>query len=194
VRRAREAERVETDLELAARCARADRSAQRELFDREIDHVHATLYRVLGPSRDHDDLVQEAFLQVFRSIGSYRGEARLSTWIARVTAHVAHGHLATRRPVPVWIEAVPEPASSDAPIADSALARAAVRRTYELLAELEPTLHLAFALHVLDGRTLEEVARMMDSSLVATKSRIWRARRRLRRDPAVRALLGDDVE
>jgi RNA polymerase sigma-70 factor (ECF subfamily) len=194
VRRAQAAVREETDVALAARCSAGDRTAQRELFDRELYGVHATLYRTLGPCRDHDDLVQEAFLQVFRSIGGYRGEARLATWIARVTAHVAHRFLASKPPTAVWLEAIPEPASSDAPLPDGALARAAVRRTYELLAELEPTVHLAFALHVLDGRPLEEVARLMDASLVATKSRVWRARRRLRRDPSVRALLEPNVE
>ena len=58
-----------------------------------------------------------------------------------------------------------------------------------LLAELEPAMRLAFTLHALDGQPLEEVAVAMKSSVVATKSRVWRARRRMRRDAAVAALL-----
>ena len=72
------------------------------------------------------------------------------------------------------------------------LARHAVARMYQILGELEPKVRLAFALQVLEGHPLEEVAAMMESSIVATKSRIWRARRRLRRDPAVSALLGEE--
>ncbi len=180
------------DVELAARCARGERPSQRQLFDREVDRVHATLYRILGPTRDLEDLVQDVFLEVFRSIASYRGEAKLATWIGRVTAHVAYGYLSTRRPATAWLEAVPEPAASDAPSDHQAALRRAMRRVHELCAELEPKVRLAFSLHVLDGQPLGEVAVAMRSSLVATKSRVWRARRHMRRDPAVSAILGEE--
>jgi RNA polymerase sigma-70 factor (ECF subfamily) len=181
------------DVELAARCARGERAAQRHLFDREVDRVHATLYRILGPTRELEDLVQDVFLEVFRSIASYRGDAKLSTWIGRVTAHVAYGHLSSKRPPSAWLEAVPEPEASDAPSDHQASLRRAMRRVHELLAELEPKVRLAFSLHVLDGQSLSDVAVAMQSSLVATKSRVWRARRHMRRDPAVSAILGEET-
>ncbi len=181
--------RVSPDLDLASRGASGDRQAQRELFDREVDHVHATLYRILGPNRDVEDLVQDVFFEIFRSLGSYRGEAKLSTWTGRVTAHVAYGYLSSKRPAPVWLESVPEPEAPGPTAERRALARAAVRRMYAMLAELEPAMRLAFTLHALDGQPLEEVAVAMRSSVVATKSRVWRARRRMRRDEAVAALL-----
>ena len=177
------------DLELAARCAAGDRASQLALFDHEVDRIHATLYRILGPNRDLEDLVQETFLEVFRSLASYRGEAQLSTWIARLTAHVAFRYLSTRRPAAACLDAVPEPAAPGPSAEGRALARHAARRMYDILAELEPKVRLAFALQVLEGHSLDEVAAMMGSSLVATKSRIWRARRRLRRDPIVAELL-----
>jgi RNA polymerase sigma-70 factor (ECF subfamily) len=183
---------IEIDADLAARCAAGDRVAQRELFEREIDRVHATLYRLLGPCRDLEDLTQEAFLEIFRSLATFRGEARLATWLSRITAHVAYRYLSTRKPPTAWLEAVEEPASPVASAERSMLARDAVRRLYEILTELDPVVRLAFALHVLEGHTLEQVSDFMQSSLVATKSRVWRARRRLRRDPAVMALLNRD--
>lgn len=189
MRRAGEAPQADADLRFAGQCAAGDRAAQRELFDREVDHVHATLYRILGPCRELEDLVQDVFLEVFRSLASYRGEAKLATWIARVTAHVAYGYLSRKRPTPVWLEAVPEPEGPGPSVEHRALAREAVRRLYTMMSDLAPPVRLAFSLHVLDGRSLEEVALMMDCSLVATKSRVWRARRQLRRDPVVSALL-----
>jgi RNA polymerase sigma-70 factor, ECF subfamily len=182
------------DLEVAARCARGDRAAQRHLFDREVDRVHATLYRVLGPSRESEDLVQDVFLEVFRSIASYRGDARLATWISRVTAHVAYGHMAKKRPAAARLESVPEPESPEPPSDQQAAVRRAMRRVHELLGDLDPKVRLAFCLHVLDGQPLTEVAAAMRATLVATKSRVWRARRQLRRDPAVRAILGEEAE
>lgn len=181
------------DLEVAAGCARGDRNAQRQLFDREVDRVHAVLYRILGPTRDLEDLVQDVFLEVFRSIASYRGDARLSTWIGRVTAHVAYGYLASRRPAAARLESVPEPPATDAPSDQQAALHRAMRRVHELLDELDPTVRLAFCLHVLDGQPLTEVAAAMRATVVATKSRVWRARRHMRRDPAVRAILGEEA-
>jgi RNA polymerase sigma-70 factor (ECF subfamily) len=180
------------DVELAARCARGERVAQRQLFDREVDRVHATFYRILGPTRELEDLVQDVFLEVFRSIASYRGEAKLSTWISRVTAHVAYGYLSSKRPPAAWLEAVPEPEAPGAPSDHQAALRRAMRRVHELCNELEPKVRLAFSLHVLDGQPLAEVAAAMRSTLVATKSRVWRARRHMRRDPAVSAILGEE--
>ncbi len=67
------------DLGLAGRCAAGDRAAQNQLFQDYRLRVHATLYRILGSNRDMEDLVQDAFLQVFQSISSFRGEAKLGT-------------------------------------------------------------------------------------------------------------------
>lgn len=186
---AAQSQRVATDREVVNRCVAGDRAAQRALFDREIDRVHAILYRLVGPSSELEDLAQEAFTEVFRSLSSFRGDARLSTWIARVTAHVAYRHFASKRPTPASLDAVAEPAAGAVPADEQMGARRALHRVYALMAELEPAVRIAFSLHVLDGRSLEEVAAMMDASLVATKSRVWRARRRLRRDPDVCALL-----
>lgn len=182
------------DIEVAARCARGDRAAQRHLFDREVDRVHATLYRILGANRDLEDLVQDVFLEVFRSLSSYRGEAKLSTWIARVTAHVAYGYLSRKRPMAARLESVPEPESADPPSDQQAALRRAMHRVHELLAALDPKVRLAFCLHVLDGQPLTEVSAAMRATLVATKSRIWRARRHMRGDPAVSAVLGEETE
>src|SRR5262245_38006729 len=85
------------DLRLADRCVSGDRAAQRELFHREKRRVHGILYRVLGSNTDMEDLVQEAFIEVFRSLERFRGEALLSTWIDRITVRVAYAYLSQRR-------------------------------------------------------------------------------------------------
>ena len=107
---------------------------------------------------------------------------------------MAYGHLARKRPATAWLESVPEPESTDPPSDQQAALRRAMRRVHELLVDLDPKVRLAFCLHVLDGQPLTEVATAMRATLVATKSRVWRARRQLRRDPAVRAVLGEEAE
>jgi RNA polymerase sigma-70 factor (ECF subfamily) len=182
------------DLALAGLCAGGDRAAQRELFRSHRRQVHATLYRVLGSNRDMEDLVQEAFIEIFRSLDRFRGEARLSTWIDRITARVAYHYLRRKRPEPVRLESVPEPADADATAEQRAQGREAARRLYRILDRLDPAQRIAFALHVIDDRPLREVADVTESSLVATKSRVWRARRELekraRKDPVLAAFVG----
>ena len=73
------------------------------------------------------------------------------------------------------------------------LLKEAARRLYGELDQMDPTLRLAITLHVIDGRPVAEVAQIMDASVVATKTRVWRARRYLekcaQRDPALAAFL-----
>lgn len=169
--------RAPNDLALAERCASGDRVAQRELFQREKRRIHATLYRVLGSNTEMEDLMQEAFIEVFRSIDRFRGEAQLSTWIDRITVRVAYAHLGRRRVRPARLEAVPEPAISDPSAERRMVLRETAHRLYELLDRLEPKMRIAFSLHAIDGRPLKEIAELMSASLVATKTRVWRARR-----------------
>ena len=178
---------VESDLGLATRCASGDRSAQRQLFQDYRQCVHATLYRILGSNRDMEDLVQEAFLQVFQSIRGYRGEARLVSWIARVTARTAYGYLSSKRAPTVALEAVPEAPSGRPGAEREVMAREALRRLYGALDRVEAKQRIAFTLHVIDGKSLREVAEITDATVVATKTRVWRARKeigkRARKDP-----------
>lgn len=174
------------DLELAKRSYEGDRTAQKQLFNDHKTRVHATLYRILGSNQDMEDLVQDAFIEVFKSLRSFRGDAKLSTWVNRITTRVAFAYISKRKPRAEDIDNVP--VSADTATSDrQATARDALRRLYSVLERLDPKYRVAYALHVIDGRPMKEVAAMMDASLVATKSRVWRARRdvekRARRDP-----------
>ena len=79
------------DVLLVDRCLTGEPAATRELFRRHRPRVHACLFRVLGTNRDMDDLLQEAFLQVFQSLRNWRAEASLATWIDRVTVSATDG-------------------------------------------------------------------------------------------------------
>jgi RNA polymerase sigma-70 factor (ECF subfamily) len=179
---------------LVARCLGGERLAERELFRRERARVHATLYRCLGASRELEDLLQETFLEVFRSLGRWRAEAKLSTWIDRIAVRVAYRHLAAKKAlgaagVASPLDLVPEPVAREAPADARAHAREGVRRLYAALAQLTPAARLAFTLHMIDGRPLAEVAKLVGSSRVATKVRVWRAQKLLERMAAEDAVL-----
>jgi RNA polymerase sigma-70 factor, ECF subfamily len=175
------------DLELARRCAGGDREAQLALFEQQRGQVHRTLFRIMGSNRQMEDLAQDTFVEILRSIGSYRGESSLKTWVDSVAARVAFRYLSRRAPRAPHIAAVSELRAPSTEPEQHADARAAMRSLYGVLDRLEPKYRIAYALHVVDGRPIGEVARVMRVSLVAAKNRVWRARRmvneRARRDP-----------
>lgn len=180
---------AESDLELARRCVAGDAAAQRELFREHRTRVHRTLYRILGSNRDIEDLIQDAFIEVFKSLASFRGEAKLSTWITRITARVAMAYIGRRKPQAQSLEALP-PIDSGQPSAEELTTlREASRRLYQALERVDKKHRVAFALHVIEGLPLREVAAVTESSLVATKSRVWRARREIERRAAKDPLL-----
>lgn len=184
------------DLMLVDRCLDGEQAAARELFRRQRSRIQATLYRILGSNRDMDDLLQETFIQVFRSLESFRGEARLSTWIDRIAVRVAYRYLSTSKRIGPTLEMVDEPDSAESEPDRRALAREGVRRFYAALADQPPAGRIAFALHAVEGRSISEVADMLGASVTATKLRVWRTRRALFKlaaeDPILRGFLNED--
>ncbi|HUJ63629.1 MAG TPA: RNA polymerase sigma factor [Kofleriaceae bacterium] len=181
------------DVLLVDRCLTGEPAATRELFRKHRARVHGSLYRVLGTNQDMDDLLQEAFLQVFQSLRGWRAEASLATWIDRVAMRVAFRYLTRRgRRVPIDPSADDDAiAGGDEPGARRQLARDGVKRLYAALDELSPAARLAFTLHEIDGRPLAEVAELVGSSVTATKLRVWRARRRIEAIAAEDAVLSE---
>jgi len=138
------------DLELVQRCVAGDRQAQRTLFARERDHVHWTLFRILGHSQHLEDLIQDAFLEVFRSLSTFRGESQLSTWVERCTVRVAYGYFRRKALVP-RLEPVHEVVNGAPSAEQRVIQREAARRLYALLDRLEPSQRIAYTLHQLDS-------------------------------------------
>jgi RNA polymerase sigma-70 factor (ECF subfamily) len=181
------------DRELVAHCIAGNRSLQRRLFEREKRRVQATLFRILGSNQHVDDLLQDIFIAVFRGLATFRGESSLSTWIDRCAVRAAFAHLRSKRGRH-HLELVPEEMPADAPSAERlALAREATRHLYETLEQLEPKQRLAFTLHAIDDRPLSEVAALMGATVMATKARVWRARRYLEKRALVDPVLVDYV-
>ncbi|MGE0547856.1 MAG: RNA polymerase sigma factor [Kofleriaceae bacterium] len=192
------------DVLLVDRCITGEPAATRELFRRHRARVHACLFRVLGTNRDMDDLLQEAFLQVFQSLRSWRAEASLATWIDRVSVRVAYRYLSrrSRRVITAPLELDTDGGDGDldgatisvGPGAQRQLARDGVRRLYAVLDEMSAAARLAFTLHAIDGRSIAETAELVGASVTATKLRVWRARRCIETAAAKDPVLSEFIE
>jgi RNA polymerase sigma-70 factor (ECF subfamily) len=158
--------------------------------------VHHTLFRILGQNRDLEDLLQDAFLEIFRALPSFRGDSSLARWCQTIATRTAYLAISRRKPPAVELELVEDAlADGDPDAARVAHARQAARRLYSSLERLDPKHRIAFALAVIDGLSLAEVAELTESSVVAVKTRVWRARRevmkRAAKDPILSSYLAD---
>lgn len=188
----------ESDRELARRAAAGDRRAQHDVFAQQKASVHRALFRILGSNRDVEDLVQDAFIAIFRALPSYRGDSALTRWCLTITTRVAFAYISRRKPASVDLALVEEILPGGLDVQRQVHAREAARRLYAALDRIEPKQRIAFALAKIDGRTLEEVAEMTESSLFAVKTRVWRARKtlyaRAKKDPVLAPYLGEFAE
>lgn len=180
-------EQREADRRLLAEVATGRPAALRALVQQHQRAVFAVLSRTLGGRADRalvEDLAQETFLRVFRAIGRFDpdGSARLSTWILRIATNLAIDELRRKRPVLEALppaERVPErSAHGGADRLDER--RRIVERIDAALAELKPEFRAAFVLREFHGLQYREIATMLEIDLGTVKSRISRARTRLR--------------
>jgi RNA polymerase sigma-70 factor (ECF subfamily) len=162
--------------------------------------VQGVIGRLVGPTPDFEDLVQTTFLEALANLGRFRGEAKLSTWLCGIAVHVAHHHLRAgkvRRHVPLELVAeqhVQRPSAE--PAADRLLeSRHLAGRLHALLDRVGPKKRIALLLYVLEDRSVEEIAALMKATQTATRSRMYFARRELRKlvkaDPELRELVAE---
>jgi RNA polymerase sigma factor (sigma-70 family) len=155
-------------------------------FEEHRPHVRAVAYRMLGSVSEAEDAVQEAWIRLSRSDAG--AVENLRGWLTTVVARVCLDMLrtrASRREDPLDVH-VPDPIVARAisgenggPEADAMLADSVGLALLVVLEKLEPAERLAFVLHDVFGMTFEEIAPVVDRSVVATRQLASRARRRV---------------
>src|SRR5689334_8822480 len=126
----------EQDLELAQRAASGDRAAQRELFVVQRVNVHRALFRILGSNREIEDLLQDAFIEIFRALPSFRGDSKLSRWCQTIAIRSAYLAISRRRPPAVDLALVEDGIAGDADVRRHVQIREATRRLYAALDQI----------------------------------------------------------
>ena len=166
------------DRELLERCRRHEPGAFEDLVERTHQQVYTLAYRLMGDRYEAEDVAQEAYLRVHRSLRGFRGDARFETWLHRIVANVALNHLRKKgrfgdpTDEPERVVRVPSgPSTDDVPERDE------LRRA---LAALPPGQRAAVVLKDIYGFTAQEIADRMETSEGAVKVRLHRARRTLR--------------
>lgn len=184
---------------LVRQAQRGDEQAKGELFKRYRGEVARIALRSLGPDAELDDVVQEAFIQIFRSIEGFRGDAKFSTWLYRLVTNVARMHLRKRRVRPLIADGVsPESAQRGDPAGspESAAERNwRVRRLYQHLDTLSEKKRTVLVLHDLEGLLPVDIAQIVSAPVLTVRTRLFYARRELyaalAQDPELAALAAE---
>lgn len=160
---------------------RGEAGAFRELFRLHRERVHRLVYRLVGHSPDIDDLVQTVFVEGFRSLPAFRGEALFSTWLGRIAVRVTMHAVKKPRLATAPLDLAADAQHDGAGPEQTATDREGLARLDGMLAALRPKPRTAFVLHVLEGHSMEEIAVMVSASVAAVKVRVHDARREIER-------------
>jgi RNA polymerase sigma-70 factor (ECF subfamily) len=176
-----------TEAEAIRRAQAGDSAAFDFLYQLHSRRVYALCLRMVNNPADAEDLMQEAFLQLFRKIGTFRGESAFSTWLHRMTVNVVLMRLRKKSlPTDSLEETLDPEAENSSPKRDvgapdlrlsGAVDRVNLERSIE---QLPPGYRTVFVLHDVQGYEHNEIADIMGCSVGNSKSQLHKARTRLR--------------
>ncbi len=169
------------EVKLARQVGQGERRAFEEFVDLFGARVHRLVRRYIANESDAEDVVQEIFLDLYRSIGSFRGESTLATWVYRVALNhcLRHREHATP-PLQSLDEAGPEPVARDDDPARHAARRELSCQVHVALDDLSAVQRDVIILHELHGLTYRECAAVLGVPVGTVKSRLANAFRSLR--------------
>jgi RNA polymerase sigma-70 factor (ECF subfamily) len=188
VARTRPIDTVElTEAEAIRRAQQGDADAFERIYRLHNRRVYALCLRMVGNTAEAEDLAQEAFLQLFRKIATFRGESAFSTWLHRLSVNVVLMRLRKKTLVETSLDetADAEEESSgprkDIGGPDLRLSGSVDRVNLERAVEkLPPGYRSIFVLHDVQGYEHNEIATIMKCSIGNSKSQLHKARMRLR--------------
>ena len=176
------------------RAMAGDTRAFGELYQLHRRDVARLANRLLGPRGDLDDVIQEVFIQVFRSLPGFRAESRFTTWLHRVTVNVTLMHLRAAKSRPQLAPEAPAdltPSESDSPL-DGVARNERLRALYKILDGITDKKRVVFVLHDLEGVAAGEIAKMVGAPVLTVRTRLFYARREvyaaMANDPALDAI------
>ncbi len=176
---------VDPEQVLIDRCRAGDAVALQEVYQRNRSAVYGVAARMITNQADREEIVQDVFLEVFRSLAGFRGTSKLSTWIRRVTVNVILQHI-RRKGRRVALRLVNEPPEQVAldpdatgpatPEAD-ALRRERQEAVERALSRLSPKKRIALIMADFEGLSSVEVAAAVGAPALTVRTRLFYARR-----------------
>jgi RNA polymerase sigma-70 factor (ECF subfamily) len=180
-------ERGDAELSLVQRAQQGEEEAFATLFELHKRRVYSVCLKMTKDVTAAEDMTQEAFLQVFRNIATFRGDSTFPTWLHRVAVNTVLMNLRRRKSPPMV--SLDEPVSFESPslkrdfgkndpnlsgVIDRIFLRRAIR-------ELPAGCREIFGLHSVEGYQHHEIAELLHCSIGNSKSQLYRAKRKMRK-------------
>jgi len=177
--------RVDPQLGLVARAQAGDGQAFATLFEQHKKRVYSLCLLMTGDIADAEDLTQDAFIQVFRKLGTFRGDSAFSTWLYRVAVNTVLMSLRKRKPKQVSLDEpvcidhsyVPRDFGRIDPELSGTVDRIALIRVIKNLPE---GYRKIFLLHEVEGYQHHEIASLLHCSVGNSKSQLHKAKLKIR--------------
>ncbi len=165
---------MQDEYRLVDGCRRQDRTVQRQLYERFAGKLFVVCKRYIKDADEAEDVLQDAFVKIYRHIDSFRFECPLEAWLKRVVINTALKHLRKNKP---WEN--PADVQEMAPLlpqADESLPALNYQYLLRLIQELPPGCRTVFNLYAIEGYNHPEIAEMLDIAEGTSKSQYARAR------------------
>lgn len=174
-----------TDLELVKRAQEGDPEAFAALFSAHKARVYSICLRMTNNTAQAEDLTQDAFLQVFRKLSTFRGNSALSTWLYRIAVNTVLMHFRKKALRQISLD---EPSNQDAKQVrreygsqDGRLSASVDRITLtRAIKDLPAGYKQIFLMHEIEGYEHQEIAKLLDCSVGNSKSQLHKAKLRIR--------------
>jgi RNA polymerase sigma-70 factor (ECF subfamily) len=179
---------VTTDEELVARSRGGDLDSFNQLVVRWERPIYALAYRVIGREEDARDVAQETFLRAFRALGGFKGQAKFSSWLYRITLNLCRDWIRRERRTPLaqppegvdLVELAGESTPTES-VEDLVSRKELGRAVAKAMANLPDEQRTAIILKEYHGLTFQEIAELLDCPLSTVKTRLYQGLTVLRR-------------
>jgi len=174
------------EAEAIERAKQGDAEAFQALYEKHKRRVYSLCLRMTANVAEAEDLTQEAFLQLYRKIATFRGESAFSTWLHRLSVNVVLMHLRKKGLPVVSLEETTQGVEEDSPKKDFGADDLALAGSIDRLQlqravdDLPPGYRTIFVLHDVEGYEHNEIAEIVGCSIGNSKSQLHKARMRLR--------------
>lgn len=174
------------EAEAIERAKSGDADAFQALYERHKRRVYSLCLRMTANTAEAEDLAQEAFLQLYRKIATFRGESAFSTWLHRLSVNVVLMHLRKKGLPVVSLEETTQGGEDDSPKKDFGADDLALAGSIDRLQlqravdDLPPGYRTIFVLHDVEGYEHNEIAQIVGCSIGNSKSQLHKARMKLR--------------
>jgi RNA polymerase sigma-70 factor (ECF subfamily) len=163
--------------ELVLRCQRGERDAQSEFYSKYREDVLRTLYRVLGPDADLEDALQDVFIEVYRSIPNFRGQAKITTWLYRVCVNVGLQKIRRNKRRPEGYSTLREDLPDHETPMRALERKDSSRVVYALLDTIAPKKRMVFILNEIMGMNAKEISAIVGANVLTVRTRLHYARK-----------------